>query len=145
MFPKIETSMTAICRIPIQEGHALPEIDYIVEDGYMVVHVPADTPISDSNELCHYPRCRKRTTLGIHMQQVQYCEEHVQYSRLMQKKNYANGQRKMDAGLCVRHGCKNSRGPNKRRPGLGRCCVEHAAICNEKAKLAYRNNKCEEK
>ena len=78
MFPKIETS--------IQEGHALPKIDCIVEDGYMIVHVPADTPIFDSNELCHYPRCRKRTTLGIHMQQVQYCEEHVQYSRLMQRR-----------------------------------------------------------
>ena len=133
--------MTSICRIPIQEGHPLPKLDCIVKGGFWIVQVPTDTPILESNDLCSYPRCRQRTTTGTHMQRVQYCDEHVKYSREMQKKNYANGQRKIDAGLCVRHGCRNQRAPNKKRSGLGRCCAEHAALCNEKAKIAYRNNK----
>ena len=136
--------MTAICRIPILEGHEIPKLDCTLENGYLIVHVPVNTPIFDANELCCYPRCRQLTTTGIHMQKVQYCDDHVKYSRLMQKKNYANRQHKVPAGLCVRHGCCNQRAPNKRRPGLGRCCAEHAALCNERAKQAYRNTKSEE-
>lgn len=136
---------TAVCRILIQAGHALPELGFTVQDGYMIIHVPEGTPIVDTHELCNYTACRKPTTIGIHMQRVRYCDEHAAYSRSMQKKNYANGQRKVDAGFCVRHGCRNPRAQNKRQSGLGRCCVEHAVLANKKAKLAYRNNKSEEK
>ena len=132
--------MTTVCRIPIEEGAALPELDYIIEAGYMLVRVPADAPILDSNDLCHYPRCRKRTAVGTHCQMLQYCDDHSKYSRTMQKRNYANGQRKIESGLCVRHGCQNERAPNKRRPGqLGRCCIYHAAMSNDKAKKNYRD------
>ena len=132
--------MTAICRIPVLENNVLPKLDCTVEDGYMIVYVPTGTPVFDTNELCHYPRCRKQVTIGTHLQRLQYCFEHSEYSRKMQKQNYANRKRKMDAGICVRHGCFNSRAPNKRRPGLGRCCEEHAAMSAAKAKMAYRNN-----
>jgi hypothetical protein len=136
--------MTAVCRIPIQQGQPLPKVGFTIEGGYMIVHVPQDTAILDTEDLCNYPRCRQRTTTGVNMQRVQYCGEHVAYSRLMQKRNYASGQRKIGTGLCVRYGCRNPRTKNKRRSGLGRCCVEHAAEVNKKAKLAYRNRHPEE-
>ena len=130
--------MTTVCRIPIEDGKDIPRLDFITQDGYIHVRVPNDTQILDSDELCKYPRCRKRTAVGTHCQKLQYCEDHSSYSRTMQRRNYANGQRKIESGLCVRHGCQNQRAPHKRKPGqLGRCCIYHAAMSNDKAKKNY--------
>lgn len=133
--------MAALCRIPLLDNNILPKLDYTIQDGYMIVRVPVGTPVYDTDELCRYQRCRNLVTTGAHEQALQYCNEHAEYSRKMQKQNYENRKRKMEAGYCVRHGCFNPRAPTKRSSGFGRCCLEHAAQSAAKAKLMYRKNK----
>ncbi len=131
--------MTSVCRIPLM-GKDVPTLDFVVIDGHMVVQVEAET-ILDSDELCQYPRCRRRVAMGLQGQFLIYCTEHSNYSKIMQKKNYAAAFLKNETGLCVRHGCNNPRALKKNANQLGRCCSEHAFQNNERAKAAYKNNK----
>jgi hypothetical protein len=135
--------MTAICRIYLQPNHAPPKLDYIIQDDYMIVQVPPNTPIFDTTDLCQYPCCRQHVATGMHSQKrLHYCDEHSQYARRMQKINYRRQSEKIKTGLCARRDCTNRRAPNKKKLGtMGRCCTEHARQSNERAKLSYQRRK----
>jgi hypothetical protein len=135
--------MTSICRIPLQPNHAPPKLDCIIQDGYMIVQVPLNTPIFDTTDLCQYPCCRMHVASSMRSQnRLQYCDDHAQYARRMQKMNYKRQSEKIESGLCARRDCNNTRAPNKKKPGvLGRCCIEHAKQCNTRAKLSYQRRK----
>ena len=136
--------MTSICRIPLQPNHAPPKLDCTIHDGYMIVQVPLGTPIFDTADLCRYPGCRKRVAIGLSREtKLQYCDGHAQYARDMQRKNYARQQDKIkNTGLCAQRNCNTPRKPNSKKKGaLGRFCVEHARLSNERAKKSYRKRK----
>jgi hypothetical protein len=133
--------MTTICRIAIQDS-VVPEINYEVEDGFLVIKGPANLTISDSSDLCQYLRCRKHVTIGRKGCPLKFCHEHNEYLKQKQRENYNRHKRKNESGLCMHHGCSERRAPTKSNPNrLGQCCAIHAREKNERVQAANKKQK----
>ena len=140
-----EAQMTTICRIRVIDN-IIPNLKYVVEDGFVTVSAPLGSSIIDSADLCQYLRCRKHVSIGKRGNTLKYCDEHAQYLRDRAKQNYEKHKLKNESGICGMKGCPNPRAQNKRQPGkLGRCCAEHAAKINRGAKIRYNVRKLEDK
>jgi hypothetical protein len=135
--------MTVVCRIPLQNGTApLPSLECTVENGCMVVRAPPELTILDTDDLCQYTGCRMKVSTGKSGQRLTYCAKHSEYSRRMQKENYARQKLRNMSGLCARRDCNKPRSENKHKPGsLGRLCADHANELNQRSKHAYHRHK----
>jgi hypothetical protein len=133
--------MTTICTIAIQDS-AIPDINYEIVDGFLVVKGPKNLIITDSSDLCQYLRCREHVTIGQKGCPLKFCHEHNEYLKQKQRENYRRHKRKNESGLCMHHGCNETRAATKSNPNrLGQCCVKHAHERNERVQSVNKRLK----
>ena len=133
--------MNIICRIPLKSGENVPQLECVLEDGFMVVCAPPSVEIVDAIELCQHMRCRTHVAKGVNGQNLNHCEEHAAYYRSMQRQNYTKNNLKNELGLCAYQGCNNLQAQNRKTGNVGRCCTEHAEKLNQASKTAYKRRK----
>ena len=136
--------MIEICRFQLPDVQMTSSlVNCFIEGEYMVLQIPTQAVIFDSLDLCQYTGCRRAVATSARTKQkLKYCYYHVEYSRKMQKQNYARQQEKIRKGICAMYDCERPRAPNKKSTGkLGRVCVEHALQNNERSRKFYQNKK----
>ena len=129
---------TTICRFLLPGDYKIPKLQFDIEGG--VVVVVRAPPSLKLLEFCQHLQCTNGVTVGARGTVLKYCTVHKEYYQRMAKKIYMSHKRKIELGVCSRHGCVKPCG-EKKAGCVGIFCKQHADANNLSSKAAYKKRK----